>query len=161
MPCTIRPATEADFDAMWNIFHAVVSTGRTYVYAPDTTKAQCHTILMTNTHPFVAEKNGQIVGLFVIRSNHQGLGSHVCNAGFMVCPEHRRKGIGRAMGEHALVQAKELGYRAMQFNVVVSTNKASIALWKSLGFTIIGTVPDAFDHADEGLVAIHIMHRFL
>lgn len=160
-PITIRPAIEDDFDAMWLIFHQVVASGDTYVYAPDTNEEECHKILFENTHPFVATIDDNIVGLFVIRQNKTGLGSHVCNAGFMVSLDHRRQGIGKVMGQYALKEAKKIGFKAMQYNVVVSTNDKAIALWKSLGFTIIGTVPQAYQHSKHGLVDIYIMHRFL
>ena len=98
---------------------------------------------------------------YTIRPNLAGLGSHVANAGFMVHPHYRNMKLAQAMGAHALAEAKKLGYLAMQFNVVVSTNERAVYLWQKLGFKIIGTVPQAFNHRTNGLVDIHIMHRFL
>lgn len=158
---TIIPAEEKDFDAVFDIFRQVVSKGETYIYPEGTTKEEAHAIWMQKTAPYVAWKGGQIVGTYTIRPNKIGRGSHVCNAGFMVHPAYQKQGIGKAMGEHALKEARRLGYEAMQFNVVVSTNHHAVYLWKSLGFTVIGTVPKAFNHVAKGLVDIYIMHRFL
>lgn len=157
----VRVATEDDFEQMWEIFTDVVSIGDTYVYSPETTRQECHQILMVNTYPYVATIEDKVVALYVIRQNKPALGSHVCNAGFMVDKKFRGQNIGRKISEHCLEQAKKLGFLAMQFNVVVATNKISISLWKSLDFKIIGTVPKGFKHFEKGLVDIHIMHRFL
>lgn len=158
---TLRPATTYDYDAIWDIFSAVIADGDTFIYSEDISKQDAHTIWMENTRPYIAELDGKIVGTYVIRPNKIGRGSHVCNAGFMVHPDFQNNGVGKAMGEDALKQARKLGYLAMQFNIVVSTNARSIHLWKRLGFNIIGTIPKGFDHKQKGLVDIHIMHRFL
>jgi len=160
-PITITPAKDEDFDGIWEIFRQIVAGGDTYIYNAHTTREEARHIWMECTHPYVAKHGDKIVGTYVIRDNKIGRGAHVCNAGFMVHPQHQGQKIGRMMGEHALTEAKMLGYKSMQFNVVVSTNHRSINLWKSLGFTIIGTIPEGFDHKDKGLVDIHIMHRVL
>lgn len=155
-------ASDKDFyESIWPIFQKVTSTGDTYIYPAETTKEQAHKIWMEDTDPFIIKYEGQIVGTYVIRKNKIGRGSHVCNAGFMVDPAFRGNGIGRKMGLHALKKAKELGYKAMQFNVVVSTNKIAVHLWQAIGFKIIGTIPEGFNHKDKGLVDIYIMHQFL
>ncbi len=113
------------------------------------------------TRTYVAEHDGKIVGSYILRSNRPGLGDHVANAGFMVDPAGRGLGIGRAMGEHALGEARRLGYRAMQFNFVISTNEPAVHLWQQLGFRIVGTLPGAFRHARKGSVDAYVMYRSL
>jgi ribosomal protein S18 acetylase RimI-like enzyme len=109
----------------------------------------------------VAESGGRVVGTYLLRPNRPGLGSHVANAAFMVSPSARGLGVGRAMGEHCLAEARRLGYRAMQFNFVVSTNEAAVKLWQRLGFRIAGTLPGAFRHRTRGFVDAYVMFRTL
>ncbi len=157
----IRRATESDFHAIWEIFHRVVAKGDTYPYAPDTTQEEAHSLWMSGSvETYVASESGKIVGTYILKPNQPGLGSHVANAGFMVDPEYQGKGVGKTMAEHAIKRAKERGFLAMQFNFVVSTNPA-VALWKKLGFVIVGTLPKGFRHQNLGLVDAYVMHRFL
>ena len=159
---TIRPAAPDDADALWEIFHAVVAGGDTYVFAPDTPRGEALDYFMgPNMVSRVAEIDGGVVGMYKLIPNRRDLGSHVANASFMVHPSAHGKGIGRALGEHCLEEARRAGYLAMQFNFVVSTNIAGVNLWQALGFTIIGTIPKAFNHARLGLVDAYVMHRFL
>ena len=159
---TIRRAVEADFEAMWPIFHAVVATGETYPFAPDTPREDAYDYWFgKGATSYVAEDGGRIAGMYKIVANQRGLGSHVANASFMVDPASGGKGIGRLMGEHCLAEARRCGYLAMQFNYVVSTNEPAVALWKKLGFAIIGTVPRAFRHSRLGYVDTHVMYRSL
>ena len=109
----------------------------------------------------MAEQDGKIIGSYILRKNRPGLGDHVANAGFMVDPSARGLGVGRAMGEHCLNEARRLGFRAMQFNFVVSTNESAVHLWKELGFEIVGTLPGAFRHATKGYVDAYVMFRLL
>ena len=113
------------------------------------------------TRTYVALSDDQIVGTYVLRPNRPGLGSHVANASFMVSPTARGIGIGRAMGEHCLAEARALGYCAMQFNFVVSTNEAAVRLWERLGFRIVGRLPGAFRHLTKGFVDAYVMFRSL
>lgn len=158
---TIRPARAADADAMWRIFQAVIAGGDTYLFPPDTSRTEATEYFLGGFASFVAEVEGVVVGMYKLIPNRPGLGSHVANASFMVDPDAHGRGVGRAMGEHCLAQAKQAGYQAMQFNFVVSTNTAGVELWKKLGFTIVGTLPRAFQHARLGLVDAYVMHRFL
>ena len=160
---TIRQATPADGDAIWRIFHAVVATGDTYTFPPDTSRHDALAYFMgPGIRSWVIEDgNGRITGVYKLVPNHGGRGSHVANASFMVDPAAQGAGAGRAMGEHCLEQARQAGYKAMQFNFVVSTNTAAVALWKKLGFGIVGTLPKAFRHATLGDVDAYVMHRFL
>ena len=159
---TIRRAEDADFDAIWRIFNQVVQQGDTYTYDPGTTKDQAHSIWISREHStYVACIDNQILGTYILKPNQPGLGSHVANAGYMVGIEGRGKGIGKAMCEHSLQEARRMGFTAMQFNMVVSTNESAIALWQKLGFSIVGTLPQAFRHKELGLVDAYVMHRFL
>jgi GNAT superfamily N-acetyltransferase len=158
----IRRASASDWAAIWPIFHAVISAGDACVYPPDTTEEQARSLwLSPGVLTYVAQNGETTVGTYLLKPNQPGLGSHVANAAFMVRPDRSGQGVGRAMGHHALAEAKAAGYAAMQFNIVVSTNERAVALWKSLGFAIIGTVPKAFHHQRLGLVDAYIMHRFL
>jgi L-amino acid N-acyltransferase YncA len=159
---TIREATDRDRDAIWDIFRATVAPGDSFVYDPNTPREEAMAYWFANgTRTYVAEDDGKIVGSYILRPNRPGLGNHVANAGFMVDPAARRSGIGRIMGEHALDEARRLGYRAMQFNFVISTNESAVRLWQRLGFKIVGTLPDAFRHSKKGLVDAYVMFRSL
>jgi outer membrane protein assembly factor BamB len=158
----IRPAREDDFDAIWEIFHAVVAAGDTYVFAPDTPRDVAHEYFLgPDLRSWVAEDERRIVGVYKLIPNRSDRGSHVANASFMVHPDAHGRGVGRALGEHCLEEARKAGYLAMQFNFVVSTNTAGVELWKKLGFEIVGTLPKAFNHQTLGLVDAYVMHRFL
>jgi L-amino acid N-acyltransferase YncA len=159
---TIRPAADHDCDAIWKIFQATIAPGDAFVYDADTPREEAMASWFANgTRTYVAEKNGKIVGSYILRANVPGLGDHVSNAGFMVDPDRRGSGTGRAMGEHALNEARRLGYRAMQFNFVVSTNEFAVHLWQQLGFRIVGTLPGAFRHSRKGFVDAYVMFRSL
>lgn len=154
-------ATPEDFDGIWEIFRQVISSGDTYIYPPETTKEEARAIWMNNTVPYVAKIGDKIVGICLLRQNKVGLGSHVCNAAFMVHPDHQNKSIGKQMCRHMLAEAKNMGYLAMQFNIVVSTNERAVHLWQAMGFKIVGTIPKAFNHRQKGLVDAYVMHQFL
>lgn len=158
----IRRASDADFDAIWEIFHEVVSAGETYPFALETTKEEARAIWMqTPTATYVALTEGQMVGTYYLKPNQPSLGSHVCNAGYMVKGQARGQGVGRAMGLHSLQEARQVGFRAMQFNLVVATNQGAIKLWQDLGFSIVGTLPKAFNHRRLGLVDALVMYQLL
>ena len=159
---TIREATDRDQDAIWEIFRATIAPGDAFVYDPNTPREEAMAYWFANgTRTYVAEENGKVVGSYILRANRPGLGNHVANAGFMVDPAARGSGIGRTMGEHALSEARRLGYRAMQFNFVISTNESAVHLWQQLGFRIVGTLPGAFRHAEKGFVDAYVMFRLL
>lgn len=159
---TIREATERDRDAVWEIFRATVAPGEVFVYDPNTPREEAEAYWFAKgTRTYVAEQDGKVAGSYILRQNRPGLGDHVANAGFMVAPAARRSGIGRAMGEHALSEARRLGYRAMQFNFVISTNESAVRLWQDLGFKIVGTLPGAFRHVRNGFVDAYVMYRLL
>jgi len=158
----IRPALESDIATMWPIFKKVVTSGTTYVFAPDSSYQDAFTYWFApEVTSFVAEDDGQVVGMYKLIANQRDLGSHVANASFMVSPEHSGKGTGQELGRHCLREAKRAGYLAIQFNFVVSTNQAAVSLWQKLGFSIVGTIPKAFQHKSLGYVDAYVMHRFL
>ncbi len=158
----IREATAADQDAIWDIFREVVAAGDTYAFDPGMSR---HDALgywfQADTQTYVAESRGRIFGTYILRPNQSGGGSHVANAAFMVAPDARGQGIGREIAEHCLSEARLLGFRAMQFNFVVSTNDSAVRLWQKLGFKIVGTLPSAFHHPEKGYVDVYVMYRSL
>lgn len=159
---TIRKSISNDTNQIWNIFHSVVRSGDTYVFMPNITKEEALSYWMgVGKYCYVAEYENTIAGTYIIKDNQPGLGSHIANASFMVSPKFQGKSIGKTMGQHALIEAKTLGYAAMQFNLVISTNSVAINLWQKLGFKIIGTIPNAFNHQQYGMVNAHIMFREL
>jgi L-amino acid N-acyltransferase YncA len=158
----IRAAEAGDGDEIVRIFKAVVAGGDTYVFFPDTpTEVAKAYWFGPGIRSFVAVEAGKVLGMYKLVANRPDLGSHVSNASFMVSPEAGGRGIGYTMGQHCLREAKEAGFDAMQFNFVVSTNERAVALWKNLGFAIVGTLPKAFRHKEKGLVDAYVMHRFL
>jgi L-amino acid N-acyltransferase YncA len=147
---------------MWPIFQQVVEPGATYVFAPDSSYQEAFAYWFTlGVTSFVAESNGQVVGMYKLIPNQRDLGSHVANASFMVSSGYSGKGTGQKMGLHCLREAKRAGYLAIQYNFVVSTNKAAVSLWQKLGFSIVGTLPKAFQHKNLGYVDAYVMHLFL
>ena len=158
----IRAATESDKPQIWKIIRAVISTGDTYVFEPETPRDEMLDYwFASDKHVYVAEHQGEIVGTFWLKPNYPGLGSHVCNAAYMVSPDVSGKGIGRRMADYSLDEARRLGFKAMQFNFVVSSNTAAVRLWRSIGMEIIGEIPDAFDHRELGLTDAYVMYRKL
>ena len=160
-----RRASPADWATIRPIFRAVVAAGETYPYPPDISETDAEALWMEDGHnrrfTYVAELDGIVVGTAYLKPNLIGLGDHVANAGWMIDPLAIGRGIGRRFASYVLNEARSLGFAGMQFNAVVATNKRSISLWESMGFDIVGTVPDAFRHATEGPTAIHIMYRDL
>ncbi|MBM3579920.1 MAG: GNAT family N-acetyltransferase [Alphaproteobacteria bacterium] len=158
----IRPATEKDFDEIWKIFRDVIATEDTYVNRAETTWDEAYTKWMDKeARILVAELNDKIVGASLLKPNRVDLGSHVANASFIVDVNTRKAGVGKALALHALTTAKSLGYRAMQFNFVVSTNTAAVKLWKSVGFSITGIIPGGFKHKTLGYVDAYVMFKKL
>ncbi|MHA6631028.1 N-acetyltransferase family protein [Pseudonocardia sichuanensis] len=166
----LRSATTHDWPAIWPVWHAVVATGESIGWDPSTDEPTARALWMRPppTTVFVAERGApspnpepEVVGTAKLAPDQPGLGDHVAGASFLVHPDATGAGIGRALAEHVLAQAQLQGYRAMRFNAVVETNTRAVALWTSLGFTVVGTVPEAFRHPRHGLVGMHVMHRRL
>ena len=158
----IREATEKDFDGIWSIFHEVAYLGETYAYDRDTTKEKAFSIWMTlPAKTFVCEEDNKIIGTYYLKTNQAGPGSHVCNCGYMVASDARGKGLASAMCKHSQEIAKEMGYKAMQFNFVASTNVGAIGLWTKLGYETVGRLPKAFNHPKQGYVDALVMYKLL
>jgi len=158
----IRKATPADQEAIWEIIRDVIATGDTYVFDPTSPKEKMLAYwCAAHNHVYVAVHNHRITGTFIMRDNQPDLGSHIANAGYMVSPQAAGLGIGKAMATFSLEEAKQLGYKAMQFNIVVKTNERAVRLWQHLGFSIIGEIPEAFRHRVHGFTNAYIMYRKL
>jgi L-amino acid N-acyltransferase YncA len=158
----IRPITEADLEPLRLIFNTIIEAGDAFTYErPFDSEAMHRYIDSYEAGGFVATLEGRVVGGYVLRADQPGRGSHVCNATYVVDAAARGHGVGRRLGEHSLVTARDLGFTAMKFNAVVSTNTAAVALWQSLGFSILASVSDAFRRRDGGRVALHVMYRSL
>ena len=157
----IRPATPADWQQIWPFWAAIVAAGETYAYPPDATSANARSWWMESPpgRTVVAVDNANIVlGSAKMGPNRPGRGAHVATASFMVDPAARGLGVGRALAQDMLTWVRAEGFRSVQFNAVVETNTSAVALWQSLGFEIVGTVPEAFEHRRLGLVGLHVMH---
>jgi L-amino acid N-acyltransferase YncA len=159
----IREFQPDDWPAAWEIHKEVVSAGDSYAYDPDWTSEESLAVWVERVPNLtvVAHDGDRILGIAKMGPNRPGRGAHVSTASFMVHRDARGQGVGRALGEYALAWACEQGYASMQFNAVVETNTPAVRLWQSLGFTIVGTVPEAFEHATHGRVGLHVMHRYL
>ena len=148
---------------MWPIVSSIARAGDTYTYPVDIAEDDARALWLPAPpwRTVVAVDGAAIVGMARYGPNHPGPGDHVANASFMVDPSRARRGVGRALGEHVIAAARGDGYRAMQFNAVVESNTAAVALWRSLGFDVLTTIPEAFRHPTLGLVGMHVMHRTL
>jgi GNAT superfamily N-acetyltransferase len=156
----IRRMSEDDWAQVWPFWDEIVQAGETYAYPLDLTSEQARA-LWTVPPPgqtVVLEEDGVVLGSATMGPNRPGRGSHVGTASFMVSSAARGRGVGRRLGEHVVQWHRDHGFRAIQFNAVVETNEAAVRLWQSLGFRIIGTVPEAFDSRAHGLVGLHVMH---
>jgi ribosomal protein S18 acetylase RimI-like enzyme len=158
----IRPAHPADRPAIWQIIGPTIRAGETYALDAAMTEDEALAYwLGPDRETFVAEERGEILGTYYLRTNQPGGGAHVCNCGYMTSVVATGRGVARRMAEHSLNRARERGFRAMQFNFVVSTNVRAIRLWESLAFAIVGRLPGAFRHPDHGHVDALVMYRSL
>ncbi|MGN6378408.1 MAG: GNAT family N-acetyltransferase [Gaiellales bacterium] len=160
----VREATPGDWPAMWQIMRPVIAAGDTFCWDPqlperDARARWCHE---PPGRTFVAvDEQDAVLGTAESHPNYEGPGAHVANAGFMVAAGGQGRGVGRALCEHVLEQARSDGFRAMQFNAVAESNLRAVALWEALGFRVLATVPEAFRHPTAGYVGLHIMYRRL
>jgi GNAT superfamily N-acetyltransferase len=160
----IRDARPEDWPAVWAFAAPIVASGEHFVWDADTPEERLRAYWIEKDAPasaLVAEVDGRVAGIAEIHPNQPGRGSHIANAGFMVDPAVRGKGLGRALGEAALARAKADGFTAMQFNAVVATNTRAVDLWHSLGFRTLAVLPETFRHPTLGLVGMHLMFREL
>ncbi|HET6497304.1 MAG TPA: C-GCAxxG-C-C family (seleno)protein [Thermoleophilia bacterium] len=162
VPC-IRLYRESDWPSIWPFLHATVAAGETYAFPPQSSETEMHRAWIdTPRATYVAcSPDGRVLGTYYLKPNHPGPGSHVCNCGFVVAQEAQGRGIATAMCAHAQVEAVALGFRAMQFNLVVCTNTRAISLWRRLGFSVVGTLPGAFHHQRLGFVDALVMFKEL
>lgn len=158
----IRKATPTDYNQIWNILKQVIAGGDTIAFSPVSSKEKMLEFWCgPDKHSNVAIIDEEVVGTLFIKDNQPDLGSHIANAGYLTLPSARGKGVGLAMGEFSLVEAKRLGYQAMQFNIVVKSNHGAVRLWQKLGFKIIGEIPEAFNHMQLGMTNAYIMYQKL
>ncbi|WP_439154260.1 GNAT family N-acetyltransferase [Yoonia sp.] len=158
----IRQAELADFDAIWPLLREVFRSGTTYAVDPAISKDDARVYWMAAARAtYVAEGAGGIVGTYYIKTNQPGGGAHICNCGYIVAPSARGQGLAGRMCDHSQQEARALGYTAMQFNFVLDSNDGAVRLWQRLGFAIVGTIPDAFDHPSKGMVSAYVMHKRL
>jgi L-amino acid N-acyltransferase YncA len=157
----IREARDADWATVYPFFAAIVAAGETYAYPEGLSSEAARSLWMEPppSHVVVAEEDGRVVGSAKMGPNRPGRGAHVATASFMVDPSAQGRGVGRALAGYVIEWAGAAGYRGIQFNAVVETNTSAVALWRKLGFEVIGTVPEAFDSARHGLVGLHVMYR--
>jgi GNAT superfamily N-acetyltransferase len=159
----IRPATGADWPLIYPFYAAIMAEGRTYAFPEDQSLDEARPWWMEEPpgQTVVAARDGVIVGSAKMGANRPGRGSHVATASFLVDPASQGRGVGRALGAYVVDWCRQQGFASIQFNAVVETNAPAVHLWQSLGFQVIGTVPAAFDHPDDGLVGLHVMVRQL
>jgi RimJ/RimL family protein N-acetyltransferase len=160
---TIRRYQDADWPVVWPFLRATFEAGDTYAFAPKSTESEIHHAWIdvpAATH-VVCAQDGSFLGTYFIKANQPGLGAHVCNCGYVVAPEAQGRGVATAMCEHSQAEALSMGFRAMQFNLVVSTNERAIRLWQRLGYTVVGTLPGAFRHQRLGFVDALVMYKQL
>ena len=158
----IRGAAAADREAVWAILEPMIRAGETYTLPREMSRDAALDYWFGAGHEvFVAEENGAVLGTYFMQSNQKGGGDHVANCGYVTAPDATGRGIARAMCSHSLEHAKSRGFRAMQFNFVVSTNERAVGLWQSLGFEIAGRLPGAFRHPAAGFVDALVMYRIL
>ena len=159
---TIRPATPGDRDAIWDIIAPVIRAGDTYPLPRDMSRDEALDYWFSSGNEvFVATEGAGLLGTYFMRANQRGGGSHVANCGYVTAGPGTGRGVGRAMCEHSMAHAKARGFRAMQFNFVVSTNERAVHLWQACGFQIVGRVPGAFNHPSLGDVDALVMTRSL
>jgi ribosomal protein S18 acetylase RimI-like enzyme len=158
----VRDATADDWPGIWPFLQVVIGAGETFCWDRDTDQATARRMWMHDPpgiNLVAVDESSGVVGTAEIHPNYGGGGRHVANAGFIVDPAYGGRGVGRALGEAAIERARGAGFEAMVFNAVVETNTNAIALWRSLGFDVLATIPGAFDHPAHGKVGILVMHR--
>jgi RimJ/RimL family protein N-acetyltransferase len=158
----IRPATSDDYEVIWSIIGPTIQAGETYALPCDMAKEEALAYWIgPDRKTFVAVEGGEVIGTYYLRPNQLGGGQHVANCGYMTAAHATGRGVARRMCEHSLEFAKSSGFRAMQFNLVISTNERALQLWERLGFSQVGRLPLAFNSPTQGLVDAIVMYRNL
>ncbi|NOU49915.1 GNAT family N-acetyltransferase [Pseudoalteromonas sp. JBTF-M23] len=158
----ITAITLQDFKAFWPTFEEIIQAQQTYAFDPNMSFKEAYQLwCQSPLKAFVYKVDGEVLGTYYLKANAMGPSSHICNCGYMVSTAARGQGIAQKLCKHSQQIAKEIGFEAMQFNSVVSTNEGAIRLWQRLGYSIIGTIPKAYKHPELGYVDSHIMHKLL
>lgn len=158
----IRAADAGDADAIWAILESTIRSGETYTLPVNLSRDEALAYWMAPAHEvFVAEELGEVLGTYFLKTNQRGGGSHVANCGYVTAAHATGRGVARAMCAHSLDHARQRGFKAMQFNFVISTNERAVRLWQSFGFEIVGRLPGAFQHPTQGFVDALVMYRSL
>ena len=158
----IRAAAAGDADAIWAILESTIRSGETYTLPVNLSRDEALAYWMAPAHEiFVAEELGEVLGTYFLKTNQRGGGSHVANCGYVTAAHATGRGVARAMCAHSLDHARHRGFKAMQFNFVISTNERAVRLWQSFGFEIVGRLPGAFQHPTQGFVDAFVMYRSL
>lgn len=164
MPMLIREATTEDWPAIWPFFHEIVAAGDSFTYPVDLSRDEAREwwlVPAPSLAVVAVDDSGTVLGTAKMNRNHMGNSSHIASASYMVDPARSGKGVGRALCQYSVDWARTAGFRAMQFNAVVETNVYAVRLYRSLGFEVVGTLPEGFNHPVEGYVGLHIMHKTL
>lgn len=154
------PMTALLFEQFWPVFAAVIQAEETYAYDPQMTFEQAYELWCRLPQEcYVAVAGGVVLGSYYIKPNAAGPGAHICNCGYMVAQAARGRGLATLLCNHSQERAQALGFKAMQFNAVVASNTVAVALWQKLGFSIVGRVPQAYQHKQLGAVDTLIMYK--
>ena len=159
----IRRYQDTDWPAVWPLLQATFTAGDTYAYSPQSTEADIHKAWIDSpAATYVAlDAGGALLGTYFIKANQPGLGSHVCNCGYVVAPAAQGQGVASGMCEHSQLEAVAMGFLAMQFNLVAASNERAVRLWQRMGFAVVGTLPKAFRHQRLGLVDALVIFKTL
>lgn len=160
---TLRKATEKNWSSIWHLLEPVFRAGETYAFNPEMTEQEARQVWLSQPlRTYIAEdRDKRVIGTYYLKPNQQGPGAHVCNCGYIVSTSARGRGVASAMCDHSQQEAMALGFQAIQFNSVVSTNETAVHLWQKHGFEIVGTLPKAFNHPDHGMVDALVMYKTL
>jgi L-amino acid N-acyltransferase YncA len=157
----VRPARESDAPSVCEVLNKVIAEGDAFLFEAPFAVDEVRAWMQREPACFVEEADAEIVGVYFLHANSPGRGAHVANAIYAVRPDARSQGVGTRLGEHSLETARRLGFRSIQFNAVVATNRGALKLWKKLGFSVVGRIPKAFRNSADTYVDLHILHRFL
>ena len=161
-PVTIRLYDAQDWAQVWGVLEPVFRLGQTYAFPPDISETEAHKAWVeAPRNTYVAEADGQVVGTYYIKPNQPGQGGHVCNCGYVVAGNLRGQGIAAQMCSHSLEEARRLGFKAMQYNLVVASNADAVHLWQKMGFEVVGRLPKAFKHPQLGYVDALVLYQWL
>jgi L-amino acid N-acyltransferase YncA len=161
-PICIRLYDAQDWAQVWGVLEPVFRLGQTYAFPPEISEGEAHKAWVeAPRNTYVAEVDGQVVGTYTIKPNQPGQGAHVCNCGYVVAGNQRGRGIAAQMCQHSLMEALSLGFKAMQYNLVVASNADAFHLWQKMGFEVVGRLPKAFNHPQLGYVDALVLYQWL